>query len=170
MKARGLFLLSAAIVLVAFFAYGRTIRTYYELSATLHAMGGVEIEVKGYDTNPQTFKKAFEEIKQRLIVLEDRMSRFKAGSDITRINELGSTAPVPVDPATYQILQTAARISEGSGGAFDVSILPVIQLWKQASKANQFPAPERIAATRAKVSYQGILLDQGAVRISPGMG
>jgi len=169
-KARVLFLVSAALLLVAFFAYGRTVRSYYELSATLHAMGGVEIEVKGYDTNPQTFKKAFEEIKQRLIVLEDRMSRFKAGSDITRINELGSTAPVPVDPATYQILQTAVRISKASGGAFDVSILPVIQLWKQAGKENRFPTPERIASTRSKVSYLAILLNQGTVGITPGMG
>lgn len=170
MKTRGLFLLSAALVLMAFFAYGRTVRTYYELSATLYAMGGVEIEVKGYDTNPQTFRKAFEEIKERLTLLEDRMSRFKAGSDITRINELGSTAPVLVDPATFQILQIAARISKDSGGAFDVSILPVIQLWKQAGKENRFPAPERIAATRAKVSHQRIFLDQGTVRIAPGMG
>jgi len=170
MKTRALFLLSAALVLLGFFAYGRTVRNYYELSTTLIAMDGVEVEIKGYDTNRKTFGKAVEAFKERLRVLEDRMSRFKPGSDIARINQLGSSSPVPVDPATFRVLEISTQVSKASGGAFDVSILPVILLWQQAGKQKQLPSPEIIATTKTQVNYQNIRLDNGSVRIAPGMG
>ncbi len=98
------------------------------------------------------------------------MSRFKPGSDIAQINQLGPSSPVPVDPATFRILETSVQVSRASGGAFDISILPVILLWQQAGKQKQLPSPEAIAAAKARVSYQNIQLDRGSVQIAPGMG
>lgn len=171
MKARVLFLVSAALVLLAFHAYGRTLRTYYELSTTLPAMDGVEIEIKGYETNRTTFSKAVEEMRLRFEELEARLSRFRPGSDITKVNEAPGT-PVVVEPVTFHLLQRAVQVSEASEGSFDASVLPLIQLWKKAEQEGRLPTPEAVTAAKAKVAYRAVRLDPArrSVQIEPGMG
>lgn len=172
MKARVLFLVSAAVVLLAFHAYGRTLRNYYELSTTLPAMDGVEIEIKGYETNRQAFGKAVDEMRVRFEELEGRLSRFRPGSDVSKVNEEGASTPVPVDPVTFSLLEKSLRVSEASDGAFDASILPVIQLWKKAGQEGRVPDAAAVASAKALVAYRAIALDpvKRTIRIQPGMG
>lgn len=172
MKARFLFLAVAALVLLGFHAYGRTFRNYYELSTSIYAMNGIEIEVKGYGTNRRAFGKAVAEMRTRFEELENRLSRFKEGSEISRINREGAAAPVAVDATTFRLLEAAGRISEQSEGAFDITCLPLLQVWKQAAKEGKPPADEVLAALQARGSYRDVRLDPArrSVMIRPGMG
>lgn len=172
MKAKLLFLAGAALVLLGFHAYARNLRSYYQLSTSILAMGGVEIEVKAYHTDRRTFAAAVAETRARFEELEARLSRFREDSDVSRVNRSGAEAPVPVDATTFRLLETARRVSEASAGAFDVSCLPLILLWKEAAREGHLPDAEAVTAARSRGSFRDVSLDpdRRTVRISPGMG
>lgn len=159
MKARIGFLLAAALVLGLFGVYAGTFRTYHELSTTLLAMGGVEIEVKAYGTNRRAFGSAVSEIEGRFRELEARLTRFRPASDIGRINAAAGGPPVAVHEDTLRVLLQAQGVSQASHRAFDVSVLPLLQLWKDAAKAQREPTDPERAAALARVDAARIAID-----------
>lgn len=171
MKARIGFLLGVALILGLFGVYGWTFRTYHELSTTLLAMGGVEIEVKGYGTNRRAFGQAVSEIEGRFRDLEARLTRFRPTSDIGRINAAAGGGPVEVHEDTLRVLLQAQRVAQTSQRAFDVSVLPLLQLWKDAAKAQREPTDQERAAALARVDAARIVIDptRRTVRLPEGM-
>jgi len=172
MKPRISFLLISALILLGFHYYVRTFRNYYELSTSLYAMNGIEIEVKGYHTDQKSFKLAVAEMGKRFAALEDNLSRFKEGSEVSRINKTVADSPVKVSQSTFDIIQASIEISNLSKGAFDISCLPLIQLWKSAGKIGRLPGAKEIEEAKAKGSFRNIILDPKnlTVSVNPGMG
>ena len=63
-------------------------------------------------------------------------------------------------------------MSERSGGAFDVTVGPVVRLWRRARRDRKMPAPERLAKARALVGSDQMRLDPKARTVQllkPGM-
>lgn len=163
MKARTGFLLGAALILGLFLGYGRLFRTYPELSATLLAMGGVEIEVKAYGTTRRAFGKALGEIEGRFRELEARLTRFRPASDIGRMNLAAGKERVAVHEDTLRVLRQAQAVSAASARAFDVAVLPLLQAWKAAGQQQREPGAQELAAAVARGDCTRIGID-GAAR------
>ena len=61
------------------------------------------------------------------------------------------------------------RSTRASDGAFDVTVGPLLDLWKQAGREKRLPTADEIAAARANVGWKHFeLLDGGARRLTPG--
>jgi thiamine biosynthesis lipoprotein len=104
--------------------------------------------------------------------VNELMSYQREDSELGRINREAAARPVAVDPMTFEVLKQAVHFSELSGGAFDVTVGPLMDLWKQAGETDTPPTPEALAAARAKVGYDKLILDEqnGTVRFAvPGM-
>lgn len=102
----------------------------------------------------------------------------------TKFNSLNPKSPVyafnhtgePIsDNEIISLVQTALVISEESGGAFDISIAPLAELWGFYSKEYYLPRQEEIKDCLANVGYHHLSLDKGkltkdnmAVRIDLG--
>ena len=100
------------------------------------------------------------------------MSYQRQDSQLARINAQAHNYPVPVAPETLAVLQEALRISRLTEGAFDVSVAPLIDLWKHAADTNTPPTDAEKAEARAKVDYTQVILDPNAATVSlgkPGM-
>src|SRR5207249_6695423 len=70
------------------------------------------------------------------------------------------------------VLARAQEISKLSDGAFDVTVGPVVRLWRQARKSRQMPAPDEVAKARALVGYKNLRLNAKARTVQllqPGM-
>ena len=80
----------------------------------------VEIGVAGLETSPahQAIDAAFAEIS----TVHRRMSFHRAESDVSILNRDAVGRPVQVHPYTFDVLQSALKISAASGGCFDVSV------------------------------------------------
>ena len=79
---------------------------------------------------------------------------------------------VPVSEDLWRVLCQAQELSERSGGAFDVTVGPVVRLWRRARRRHELPSPERLQAARKLVDYRLIRLDpqQRTVELlKPGM-
>jgi thiamine biosynthesis lipoprotein len=106
--------------------------------------------------------------------LEALLSYNLAGSDVRRLNEAAGRGPVPVSPETYEILDFALRMSGLSGGAFDVTIAPLVDAWgfRPDVENQSVPSSAEIEAARAKVGYQRLRLypeARQAELLAPGM-
>jgi FAD:protein FMN transferase len=87
-------------------------------------------------------------------------------------NHLDSASPlyafnernVPIaDPEVIHVLEVAQRISALSGGAFDVTVEPLVRLWGFYDASPVLPEQRQIDSCLKFVGYQNLVIDSGRV-------
>jgi FAD:protein FMN transferase len=111
----------------------------------------VEIVAEGADEARlrQALEAAFEEMRR----LSDMMSHYEPSSVVSEINAAAGRRAVAVPPELAEVLAHARRLSERTGGAFDVTI-GALRGWRFAPGKERVPAPRELAAQLAKVGYR----------------
>lgn len=97
--------------------------------------------------------------------LEAIFSTYRPSSELSRFNTSTSTNWIPVSPELARVAADSRRLSELTGGAFDATVAPLIQLWgfgPQRRAAHTLPTESEIAAARARVDYRRL-----DVRLAP---
>ncbi|MCP4641294.1 MAG: FAD:protein FMN transferase [bacterium] len=122
-----------------------------------------EIVVSGQDQEyaRQAAAGAFRELDR----LESQLSRFIESSDISRINHLKAGAFTRVSAETFDCLKLAVRLAEETGGAFDVTIGPLMACWRTRDGQPRTPSPDELAAARARVGAQHLQFDDASVSV-----
>lgn len=96
------------------------------------------------------------------------MSTYRPASELSRLNAAGSGQWLPVSAPTRDVLRQALLVWARSGGAFDVSVGPLVDLWGFGARGarTQLPVHEDIEQVRAQVGLTGLSLaaDGTAVR------
>ncbi len=96
----------------------------------------------------------------RLVAL---VSEWIPTSDISRVNAAaGSGAGVEVEPETFALIAKSFEIGRLTGGAFDITFLPLGRVWDFKRTPPALPVPAAIARARALVDYRKIHLDPAA--------
>jgi thiamine biosynthesis lipoprotein len=93
---------------------------------------------------------------------DQMMSLYKDESEITRVNLAAGKNPVKVSPEMIEVVEHASEISKLSGGAFDVTIGPLVVLWQMRLKEGKVPTDEEITNVRSRVNYKDIVIDKKA--------
>jgi thiamine biosynthesis lipoprotein len=136
---------------------------------------GTTVRIVLYAADQKTGKEAADAGFARVAALDQCMSDYKRDSELMKLcaafrTEVGP--PVPVSDDLFAVLVAAAELSRLSDGAFDVSVGPVVQLWRHARRTQQLPDKEDLAAALRKVGWRNVELDPArkAVRLLvPGM-
>ncbi|MDB5307596.1 MAG: FAD:protein transferase [Gemmataceae bacterium] len=111
----------------------------------------------------------------RVADLDGIMSDYKKDSELMRVCAKSATAvgePVRVSEDLFHVLSKAEEMSKASDGAFDVTVGPVVQLWRHARRTQQLPEKEELAAALSKVGYRNVKLDpkdRTVQLLTPGM-
>lgn len=113
-------------------------------------------------------KQAAQRVNELLTELDAKLSLYQPNSDISRINQNAGIAPVEVDEYTFELIQTAKRYSQLSGGTddskyrrrFDVTIAPVTLLWGIDTDHATVPTSEQLTTALALVNCENIQLDE----------
>ena len=123
---------------------GDTMGTYYRV--LLHRKSGQDEEA---------VRKSMEELLNRI---EDQMSTWRPESELSRFNSSESTDWFEVSPETALVVAESLRIAELSGGAFDPTVGPLIDLWSFGSQqaTPRVPTDEEIASAKAKTGWQKV--------------
>jgi FAD:protein FMN transferase len=106
----------------------------------------------------------------RMAELEGVMSRFLPGSSLSRLNKEGRL-PNP-SPELLNVLQQAQQVSELTGGAFDITVKPLFDLYFSRPQADnrQLPGDAEIQSAREKVGYHFVHLTDHEIFLErPGM-
>ncbi len=70
-----------------------------------------------------------DEMEAALERIESLASHWRTDTPVSRFNRARDTQPFPVSPELLAILQAADRIHHKTGGAFDVTVAPLVNLW-----------------------------------------
>ncbi len=95
----------------------------------------------------------------RIAALDATMSDYRRDSELMRLAGRGGTGPVPVSADLFHVLRMAERLARLSGGAFDVTAGPLVQLWRTARDTRTLPTPEALEPPRARSGYALLRLD-----------
>ena len=91
--------------------------------------------------------------------IEDETSRFKPQSDVCKINAQAGVAPVKVSDSTYRIINESLKYSKLMGGAFDITVAPLVKLWGFYDQNYRIPSPDEVAHAKSLVDYKKVVLD-----------
>lgn len=136
---------------------------------------GTTFRVVLYAPDEKAARTAADAAFARVAALDGIMSDYKRDSELNRLCAAFKTAigePVKVSDDLFAVLAKAREVSEASGGAFDVTVGPVVQLWRQARRTGQLPDKDELAAALAKVGYKNVQLDPAGKTVkllTPGM-
>jgi FAD:protein FMN transferase len=100
------------------------------------------------------------------------MSHYRPDSPLSRLNREAANGPVAVEPELLGFLAECLRWSRDSGGAFDVTVGPLMKAWGFFRDAGRVPGEAELARVRSVVGHRHVLLDPvaGTVRFDrPGV-
>ena len=136
---------------------------------------GTTFRIVLYAPDKDAAKKASDAAFARVGELDSIMSDYKKDSELMLLCKTFATdigEPVKVGDDLFFVLRKADELSKKSDGAFDVTVGPVVQLWRLARRTQQLPDPKEFATARDKVGYKKVKLDatkQTVQLLTPGM-
>lgn len=98
-------------------------------------------------------------------LLEAELSRFREGSDIFRINRLRRGESTRVSLATFDCLSLAKDVCAATGGAFDVTVGPLMKAWMNPDGTIRQPGEADLRAARERVGSQHFELDPDSISV-----
>lgn len=87
------------------------------------------------------------------------MSDYKPASELMRLCKQAGGAAVEVSPDLFTVLRKAEEIARQTDGAFDVSISPVVKLWRKARRTRTLPDADELKNALARVDFRKIKLE-----------
>ena len=120
----------------------------------------VPIKITLYASDRPTASRAAQAAFDRFHALNSICSDYDPQSELRRLCRTSSAGhPVRVSSDLWRVLVRAQELAARSGGAFDVTIGPVVRLWRNARRTKELPAPESLAEARSRVGYQWMRLN-----------
>jgi len=116
----------------------------------------IVLYARDQETASSSAKAAFERIKQ----INDIMSDYDPDSELSKLSHSsGQGLEVQVSAELWLVLGRAQALAGQSGGAFDVTVGPYVNLWRRARRVHELPDPARLAKARESVGYQHVRLN-----------
>jgi len=118
------------------------------------------VKLAGGDPTPDERGRALQITEAELDLVDRLMSTYRQDSELSRLNRHAAAEPFSVSPETLTVLLASRETGEASGGAFDVTVGPLVDAWGFGpSGPTQTPAAEDIERLRADSGWDKIKID-----------
>lgn len=88
--------------------------------------------------------------------VDARMSTYRSDSDLALVR--GADEPVQVAQETLEVVRAALSLAEATGGAFDPTVQPLVELWGiTGERRTAAPSDEELARAMAQVGYEQVV-------------
>jgi len=115
----------------------------------------ITIYAPGEEAANTAFRAAFERIRR----LDQILSDYRADSELTRVTREPAGRAVPVSDDLFAVLDASQDLANATGGAFDITQGPVVQLWRDARKNARVPDPAALKAAAGRSGFRKLHLD-----------
>lgn len=100
-------------------------------------------------------------IEDRLQGVNLEMSTYIPNSLISQFNQRENTEPFDISPSFHRVMKKALQISAESEGLYDVTVLPLVNLWGFGpEKVSNQPSAEAIEEALRTVGYEQLTLTE----------
>ncbi len=149
-------LLTAGSLQAEMVSAGKPLEDYNETRAYFGAYFTVHCR---YDNKLTDIHAATEKCWRKLDEVQVNMNATSTQGFLGLVNRADPNRGVQVSNDLYRIIADAISYSERTEGAFDITVYPLVQLWKRAAKQDKLPAQSEIDDTLQKVGSKFIRLD-----------
>lgn len=124
---------------------------------------GLPFRVSLYAPDEAQAKAAADAAFERVAVLNSIFSDYDPDSELSRLSRTaGEGKAVPVSSTLWLLLERGQRLAERSGGAFDITVGPLVNLWRRARRKQEMPSAGLVAEMKARVGFGNLRLDPAA--------
>ena len=107
-------------------------------------------------------------IDKRLKQINDSMSTYQDDSTISKFNRLAKDTPIVIDADFSQVLAISRQVYEQSNGAFDPTVMPLIETWGFGStmtveRLQDPPSALEIAEAKALVDFASVVQSDNSI-------
>jgi thiamine biosynthesis lipoprotein len=92
--------------------------------------------------------------------LEDQLSVYRDGSEVSRINRTAFDRPIQVEWRLFRLFQQAKLISSETAGAFDITTGALSKVWGFYRRQGRMPSPDEVMQALVGVGFQHLELDE----------
>jgi len=119
---------------------------------------GTVFEIAAYGESSEQISIAMEKAFQEIVRIDDVMSNYKPGSALSALNRSAQYHTEKVPPDLYRVIEQAIQFSKLSDGKFDITVAPLVNLWKTALSGDSMPSSGQLREAQACVGYEKIEL------------
>lgn len=133
---------------------------------------GTLFRIKLYAANREQAQDAFRAAFDRIAQLDATLSDYKPESELSQLSIKAVGHPEPVSASLFDVVSSAQDLARQTGGAFDITLGPVIRLWREARKTGTVPAKAALDQARSHCGYELLTLNSAHRTIElkkPGM-
>ncbi|SEL51986.1 thiamine biosynthesis lipoprotein [Paenibacillus sp. cl141a] len=109
----------------------------------------------------------FDEVRALLERIDQRMNRQLAGSEIDQVNQAAGKSEISVSEESFKVVQTAIDYAAASGGHFEPTVGPLVDLWGIGGEHPAVPKEDELAAAMQRMNYKDVILNpaSNAIRL-----
>ncbi len=128
---------------------------------------GVETRIVVYAPDESIALHACRSAYSRISALEEKMSDYRNDSELMQVCERAVGRWVKVSPELFYVLWRAQRLAQQTEGAFDITVGPLVALWREARRTQRLPDSHILAEARARSGWRRLQLSlpRRAVRL-----
>jgi thiamine biosynthesis lipoprotein len=127
--------------------------------AFLEAHMGTRFKIVVYAPDEASAQRGAKAAFARVAELNGIMSDYLETSELMRLCRKAGGEPVTVSEDLFTVLSRAQEVSRRSEGAFDVTIGPVVRMWRRARFRRTLPTEEQRAEALALVGFEKMKLN-----------
>ena len=122
---------------------------------------GTIVEITLYAPNESVANDAARSAFARIKELDLIFSDYKPESETMRLCAgAGTGRATKVSSELFHVIKMAEAVSEQSEGAFDITVGPLVQLWRKARKEKRLPPVEAIREAKQLVNWKLLVLNE----------
>jgi thiamine biosynthesis lipoprotein len=120
---------------------------------------GTQFRIVLYAQDAEAARRASTAAFDRIARLDATMSDYRETSELMMACKQAAHQWVKVSDDLFRVLAASQQVARQSAGAFDVTVGPVVRLWRRARRMSELPDAKKLAAARRLVGYARLHLD-----------
>ncbi|MFN8006702.1 MAG: FAD:protein FMN transferase [Terriglobia bacterium] len=131
----------------------------------IHYVMGTLLEIR-LPGDESTSRKLFSTLFSLSHRHDQIFSTFISNSPVSRFNAEVANDPLIVPQELIDLSRYAKQLSEETDGAFDITVMPLVQLWQQAALKRHWPSLAEIARAKELTGVQGLEINAEGLTLS----
>lgn len=120
----------------------------------------------GYPLPSERVVGTLEKVFSRIAELNQIFSDYLVESELSLLSKAPANQPVQVSDELLDVLLRGQKLAERSDGAFDVTVGPMIRLWRRSRKAKKLPTAIQIEGAKDRTGFEKLIIDSEAKTVT----
>jgi thiamine biosynthesis lipoprotein len=120
---------------------------------------GTLVRVTLYATDERSADNAFRVAFDRIAALDRILSDYRPDSELNRLTRHAVKRSTGVSKDLFAVLQASQNLAAETEGAFDITLGPVIRLWREARRQRRVPEPAALNEAANRSGFRKLHLD-----------